>query len=420
MELNKAKTIKLLFCTFILYGIACTIIDPLIPVLSEKLKIGYDKIGVLLLVGSIFNVLSVFISGSLCDRFNLKKIIIIGIIISLSGLALFGIYLNVIIFILFIILFRFGYGIVNSSVRAYASSLSNMKNSVLFIRLDLSWYAGAITGPLLISLMLFLNIDAKYIFLLLTIFYLILIFSFYKIKSSKNSGAFNTDSNYSTYNTVENRIENITNIISNKNNLKTENKNKINIFTVIKNPIIIIACLVLFFNLGIMIALSSWLTTYFNFLNISVSFGSIILSFFWFFSVIGLILMNKIIIRINETIILFLFVLIGTFSTVIYCFVPQIYVKIVFLMLQAIFYSGVYPLTVSMAVNENPKATGTILGISLAAAFAGPIILQPIIGFLAQYYGKEYIVYVVLVCAIVGFIFTSVLFKLLNNRNKKT
>ena len=68
MEKTKNRTVNLLLNIFIFYGIIFTIIDPLIPLISEKLKIGYDKIGLILLLASVASLLATFISGRLSDR----------------------------------------------------------------------------------------------------------------------------------------------------------------------------------------------------------------------------------------------------------------------------------------------------------------------------------------------------------------
>ena len=159
MKKAKNRTVNLLLNIFIFYGIIFTIIDPLIPLISEKLKIGYDKIGLILLLASIASLLSTFISGKLCDRYNVKRIILVGLIALLGGFILYSIYLNLIFFILTVVLFRIGWGILDAGVHTYASQLSYKNHSPLFLKLDFFWYIGAIIGPIVISAMLFLKLD---------------------------------------------------------------------------------------------------------------------------------------------------------------------------------------------------------------------------------------------------------------------
>lgn len=178
MEKAKNRTVNLLLNIFIFYGIIYTIIDPLIPLISEKLKIGYDKIGLILLLASVASLLSTFISGKLCDRYNVKRIILIGLIVVLGGFVLYSIYLNLIFFILTVVLFRIGWGILDAGIHTYASQLFYKNHSPLFLKLDFFWYIGAIIGPIVISAMLFLKLDTKYAFIFFAVLFLMVIIFF--------------------------------------------------------------------------------------------------------------------------------------------------------------------------------------------------------------------------------------------------
>ncbi|MCL4418329.1 MAG: MFS transporter, partial [Actinobacteria bacterium] len=181
MEKGKNRTVNLLVNIFIFYGIIYTIIDPLIPLISERLKIGYDKIGLVLLFASVVSLLSTFISGKLSDRYNIKKIILLGLMIVLGGFVLYSIYLNLIFFILTVIFFRIGWGILDAGTHTYASQLFYKDHSPLFLKLDFFWYVGAIIGPIVISMMLFLKLDTKYAFIFFAVLFLIVIIFFWKL-----------------------------------------------------------------------------------------------------------------------------------------------------------------------------------------------------------------------------------------------
>ena len=393
MDSNKARTANLLFNIFIFYGISFSAIDPLIPLLSEKLKIGYDKIGIILLIGSVFSLLSTYISGRLCDKYNLKKIILSGLLILFLGFLLFGIYLNLVIFIITLILFRLGQGILDSSVHSYASHLYYRKHSPAFIKLDFYWYIGAIVGPSIISLFLFLKFDPKYAFLIFSVIFMVILIFFYRICPKENIMKFNSAEDYST----------------------GENKKS---FSILKNPIIIISCAALFFYLGILTGLSSWLTTYFTSLNISVSFGSIILSFFWGFSALGVFIIGKLIRKNNDITLLLFCCIISVICTILYGFISVLYLKLLFLMLQAVFYAAFFPLLLSIAVHEDPQHAGTISAYTISVAITGSIIFQPLIGYLTQYIGKSSIIYVIMAAAIIEIVFISVLFRLASKKYK--
>lgn len=392
----KNRTVNLLLNIFIFYGIIFTIIDPLIPLISEKLKIGYDKIGLILLFTSVVSLLSTFISGKLCDRYNLKRIILIGLIALLGGFVLYSIYLSLVFFILTVVLFRIGWGILDAGVFTYASQLYYKNHSPLFLKLDFFWYIGAVIAPVVISLMLFLKLDTKYAFIFFAVLLIVVIIFFWKLCPRMYVRKVNEPESIQ-YTQGSDRKENIT-------------------FKIFKNPVILFSCISLFLYVGIITGLSAWLTTYFTFLNIPVSFGSVLLSFFWIFSALGVFFAGKLITRSNEISLLVIGSIIGAGSTILYTFLPVVFLKIIFLMLLAFCYASFFPLLIALAVHENPGASGSILGTIISAAIMGTIIFQPLMGYMAQYFGKSSINYAVFVAALIEIPVVIVLFKFLNKK----
>ena len=82
MDFTKQKAIRLVYLIFFLFGVSSTIINPLIPWISENLYIGYDKIGLILLISSLFGVISTAAAGKLCDTWDIKNIILVLFIIN--------------------------------------------------------------------------------------------------------------------------------------------------------------------------------------------------------------------------------------------------------------------------------------------------------------------------------------------------
>jgi len=107
----------------------------------------------------------------------------------------------------------------------------------------------------------------------------------------------------------------------------------------------------------------------------------------------------------------------GIICLAVFSFTPFVYVKIVALSLQAIFFAAIFPLSNAIAAKRDSKNSGTILGFTIAFAFAGSIVFQPLYGYITEYFGKEYIVFVTLAGALVGFVFVSILFKILKKEH---
>ncbi|MBN1298942.1 MAG: hypothetical protein JW997_04575, partial [Actinobacteria bacterium] len=69
---NKATQAKVLFFIFTLFGVAYTAIDTLIPLISEQLGIGFDKIGLILFASSSISLAATFLAGRFSDKYDIK------------------------------------------------------------------------------------------------------------------------------------------------------------------------------------------------------------------------------------------------------------------------------------------------------------------------------------------------------------
>jgi MFS transporter, FHS family, glucose/mannose:H+ symporter len=392
---SKPKTLYSIYLIFFLYGISSAIISPLIPWFSKNLNIGYDKIGLILLFGSIFGIISTFTAGRLCDNLDIKKIIFIGLILTLFGFIIFGFFLSIIFLIITIGFIKLGNGIIDSSGYTYVSYLMQGDHSSAFMRMELFFYIGAIIGPLLISVVLFINLNPRNTFLFFAFSYLIAIILFYILNPWEKNNNFKVK-----YDDVEDKL-----------------KIKSHLF-LLKNPIIIITTITLFFFIGALVGLSSWLTTYFIDFNITIYQGSLFLSFYWIALAFGLFLAKKILKKTNEITIILVGSLIGTICIVLFGFINIIFLKVIFLILNGFFISGISSLTISIAASSNPRRPGTIIGFLIAATYFVGIVIQPILGFTAQYIGKRYIFFIVLFCFLINLIFNFVLYWLLKKKNK--
>jgi len=96
------------------------------------------------------------------------------------------------------------------------------------------------------------------------------------------------------------------------------------------------------------------------------------------------------------------------------------YIKIPALAIQAVSFAAVFPLTTSISANRDTKNSGTILGFTIAFAFAGSIVFQPIYGYVTEYLGKEYISYIALGGTMIGFIFVSLFFRIIRKERRKS
>lgn len=390
---TKRQTLITFYFIFILFGLSIIAIDPLIPLIAEQIRVGFDRIGIALFIGSIAALLSNFIAGNLSDRFDIKKMVLFSLILLSADFIIFGTYLNYGIFTLVIILLRVGFGTLDTTIHSFSSKLFKKDISRVFLKLDIAWYFGACLGTLIISVVLFFDFLPRYIFFIFALAYAVFIVVFYRICPKRK---------------IQDDLQGF-----NRNTHASGKKR----FFVLKDPAVIMGSLVLFFYLGALMGFSSWMTTYLLSFGIRVAYGSAILSLYWFFSIIGMIITTRIISRVREITILLSGCLAGTICLSIFCFIPNIYLKIVILSIQAVFFAGIFPLTTSISAKRDKENSGTILGFTIAFAFAGSIIFQPIYGYIAEYLGKNYIAYLALGGSIIGLVFTIILFRIIRKKH---
>ena len=321
-----------------------------------------------------------------------------GLVLLFLGFALFGTYLNYIIFIIVLILLRAGFGTVDTTIHSFSTKLYRKEVSRIFLNLDIAWYTGAFLGPLIVSAVLFFDFLISYLFFIMAFTYTLSIIIFYRIYPKK--------------------INQEDKLPSGKDVTLSHRKG----FYSLKDPVVIMGSLVLFFYMGSLTGLSSWMTTYFLSFGVRVAYSSAVLSMYWLFSIIGMLIVKRIISKIKEIAILAIGCLGCTLCLAIFSFIPNVYGKVVILPFMAIFFSVIFPLTSSITVQRNQKNSGTILGFTIGFAFAGSIVLQPVYGYVAEHFGKSYIAFIAFGGTLIGLVFTVIFFRIIKNRDdfKKT
>ncbi len=392
------KTLGLFYYITILYGIAAISIDPLIPIISKQLNIGYDRIGLILLIGYAFSLISSLVTGILCDKINIKKVILGGLAILFVGFLVFGFEISIILFIISLILQKSGYSSIDSTMHSYVAKVYNNMHAPIFIKIDIMFYIGSIISPLLISFLLFFDISYRYIFFLFAAIIAILsIFLFINLKKIN--------------------IRKI--IIENQKLSDSEEITGAPVKREKPSAILILSCIVMFFSMASLTGASSWFTTYLSAFNISVAYGSIWLSLMWSVSVLSLIGFLKIFKKTNEISILLFGGILGIIFLSTAALSTNIIVKLIFLLLHAGCFSCFFSMLTSIATYEAHKFKGSVLGIIITCAFSGSIIFQPLLGYFAQYRGSGSVIYVLIAGYFISLIFLLLLFYFLKKKHKR-
>jgi len=392
------RTLGLFYYITILYGIAAISIDPLIPIISRELNIGYDRIGLILLAGYIFSLISSLITGTLCDKVNIKKVILAGLLILFLGFLIFGFKISVIIFIISIILQKSGYSSIDSSMHSFVAKVYHNMHAPIFIKIDIMFDIGSIISPLLISFLLFFDISYRYAFFFFAAEIAVLAFLLFLNLKKINI----------------NKI-----IMENQNVPGTEESSGAPVKKEKLNVIIILSCLVMFFSMASLSGMSSWFTTYLSAFNISVAYGSIGLSAMWGVCVLSLIGFLKIFKKTNEITLLLFGGVLGVIFLSAAALSTNIIIKLIFLLLHAGCYSCFFSMLNSIAIYEVHKSKGAVLGLIITCAFSGSVIFQPVLGYFAQYLGSGSVIYVLITGYFISLIFLLILFYFLKKKYKR-
>jgi len=392
------KTIRLFYSITVLWGIAAISIDPLIPIISRELNIGYDRIGLMLFAGYVFSLISSLLTGYLCDRVNLKKVILASTLILFMGFFIFGFKISIAILIISLILQKSGSSSIDSSMHSFVAKVYHNMHAPIFIKIDIMFCAGSIISPLLISFLLFFNISYRYIFFLFAagigVLILLLFLNLKKIDIKKI-----ITENQKSSEVVENSAAPV----------KKENS----------NAIIALSCIAIFFSIGCFSGASSWFTTYLSSFNIGVAYGSIWLSLMWAVSVISLIGILKIFKRTNEITLLLFGGILGVIMLSVTALSTNVVIKVVFLLLHAGCYSCFFSMLTSIATYEAKKAKGAVLGLIITCSFTGSTIFQPMLGYFAQYFGSGSVIYVLIAGYTLSLVFIILLFYFLKKKHRR-
>lgn len=382
-NLNFRAVITIIFNLSVLFGLSQTIPGPLIPIFIKEFDIGYDQIGLIFFIGLFFGMITATIFGRLSDKIGRKPIINLGIGFLAGGILGIILSSSAVFFTISYSIMNLGFGILEAGITTGAAELGGDNRSFILTGFSKYGSLGAFIGPLLLFIILYFGLWWKIIFILLFVAFVVIFFLFLRVNYPK----------------------------------KQYHQEHINIsFKDIINPIIIIGALVLIFHNGVIITFGSWFTTYFSAFKISVEFSSIAVAFYWLSILLGRVLTQRIIQKIDEK----RFLIIAGFASAVVlaliAFSSNVVIKIVFSFILGLLISGIYPILLSIIFSTNPKIIGRIFSLLGLVGYGSVMMFQLIIGYFAENYGEETIIYIQLASSVLCFIFILLMIKYKNKK----
>ena len=383
---EKSKIILSFFRLNFILGIARASIAPIIPVLAEEFRIGFDQVGIIMFSGIFFSMLATVLFGRLSDKFGRKRIINISMVSLLIGFASMIFSWNLYIFIPSFFFIRFGIGGVETGVTTGAADLSENESSPALTRLFKFSSLGSIVGPIILFIIFFIGQSWRIFFIVNIIPAIILYILFIRTDYPRNK--------------------------------ITLEKPKVK-FSDFLDPIILLGCAVLVFTDGVIIQFADWFTTYFLSFGVEVEYSIIFISAFWFSILLGQLIIQRALRKFHENNII-IFITCAAFIDIVFIILTQnMILKIIFSFLLGLISSGILPILFSILLSRKPHMKGAVYSFMGLIGYGSIMTYQLISGFVAEYLGKDKIIYINLIASILCFIFTILLirYKIRDHRN---
>lgn len=381
--INRIKQNQILVFAFsqvLVLSVSRQIIGPLIPLISEELKVGLDFIGSAISLSVFALFLASLSVGNLIELIGLKKVLYIGLGVSIAGSIMLYFSHSFPIFIVAYFLLQLGVGVLIIGNLSIIGNLYSTRRTSSLIKVNMGNTAGFIIAPIIVSLMLFIKIDWRnfYLFSLILLFALVIIL--WKIK-----------------------VPMMVRVGSNLKTLFAANKR------IISNNNFIMYGIIIFFYVSVMNTFFMWFTSYFQNIDIGINISSLFLAIYGSALFIGMILRSKLIKHFRRKRIL-LFSFIASFFLLIgVLFIQDLIFKNILIFLFGIAIAGNFSITFSIASELFPEHANSASGLMVAFANLGIMVFQYLSGYFSEYYSKNSILYINIAILLVLIILTSVL-----------
>ena len=368
------------FSQVLVLSVSRQFIGPLIPLISEELEVGLDFIGSAISL-SVFALFLVSISvGNLIELIGLKKVLYIGLGVSVAGSIMLYFSHSFPIFIVAYFLLQLGVGVLIIGNLSIIGNLYSTRRASSMIKVNMGNTIGFIIAPLIVSLMLFIKIDWHnfYLFSLILLFALVIFLLKLKVPKMVRVG-----SNLKTLFVANRRI------ISNTN--------------------FIMCGVIIFFYVSVMNTFFMWFTSYFQSIDIEIDISSLFLAIYGAALFIGMVLRSKLIKHFREKRILLFSFIASFFLLVGILFMQDLIFKNILIFLFGVAIAGNFSITFSIASELFPEYANSASGLMVAFANLGVMVFQYLSGYFSEYYSKNSILYINITILLVLIILTSIL-----------
>lgn len=179
---NYTKLIILAFLMMTVFGFINNIRGVLLPSIRDYYTISYSQVGLMLFLASLGFTISTFFGGLAADKFGQKKILLVGLFIWATAIALIPLAKSFSFFVIAMFLTNIGVGAIEIGVNSLGAKIFIKNTAVMFNFLHLFYGVGSTIGPRYAGWMLTQNYAWQKIYLATSV---IVIFIFILLLFSK-------------------------------------------------------------------------------------------------------------------------------------------------------------------------------------------------------------------------------------------
>ena len=360
MFIYKKNILYFSFFQVLVIGSASYLIGPIIPIISKELNIGLDIIGLAISLSIIAQFITTLLAGNFIEKFGYKIVYFIGIVFGIFGITGLYFFNSYIIFILAFILLQLGIGVIHVSTLSLVGNYYYKDKTNNLIKLALGNAIAFIISPLLVSIILIVNLNWRYIYIFFLIPQALLFGLLFFLKLPI---AIKSDENIKSLFNVSKKV--------------------------LSNPYFILCSIIILIYSAVKDTFFTWFTSYFTVFNIKVGISSLFLAGYGISTLAGMLIKNKVIKRFKEKKVLLFGIIISFISLIGIFFLDNLILKNILIFLFGVGFSGSFTITFSLGIEVNHKYTGSVGGILVASSFPGVIIFQYLSGYFSEHLSRN-------------------------------
>lgn len=380
MKPEKNKILVFSFFRLFITGVACTLVGPLIPIISRDLNVGLDYMGSVLSLSVFGLFITALATGNLIEVFGYKRIIFLGSLLNIFGCLGLCFSYHHIIFLTAYFLLQVGTGIIVFSVFSLVGSHHSGRKTGSLIKVVIGNSLSIIISPLLASAVLSTGLNWRFLYIYISIAQIILLIWLLLLKIPKGAK-------------VKRGLRSLFSI----------NKK------ISSSPYFLLFCIIVFVHTAIMNTFFSWFTTYFSNLNIDINISSLFLASYGLAAVTGMLIKNKVVKHVSEKRVLLFSAIVSFAALTGVLFSNDLILKNILIFLFGAAIAGNFTITYSIGTDLHPEYANFTSGFLIASANLGVMIFQYLGGYFSEHFSKSSVMYMDILLSFVFLVFVLIL-----------